>query len=609
MIYLKDDVRKTWVQRAAFGPKNIDYRSIHEPIELPFGSGIVGRVGKSGIAEVIADTSTDLDYVVDDAIRGSEMAVPILCDGEVIGVIDSEHSLQGFFQPSHLRIMQNIANICGQKIGRSIGEQKITEFAKFFELNPNPVARLSTSGEVLLSNKAAKRAFGQEFESGHQLKTQHPIRVALEQALEQAGSFHAKLELWNSWYQVSISRVHGKPFVNLYAVDVTDMQKARSRATEAERHKSEFLSVMSHEIRTPLNAILGLIELMREEQVSEKDRQAHLSYMEFAGRHLHGLLTDVLDLERLGSGNAEPHFTPFEPRELLARVMKGFENRARATKNELVQDIGNNVPQVLIGDVGWITQMMNNLVANALKFTNDGRVASCMRWERSQLVLVVEDTGGGIPEEELQRILEPFEQLRKDEINVSNDGVGLGLAITKRLIELHKGTFKVESTLGEGSTFTIELPLHVGVMNQPDDPSVEVEGKKARNVIPDEPVLIVDDNNLNILVAKRMISNWGYDVMTASNADEAEACMKEKRPFLVLLDIHMPGRDGFQAASDWKLESCEWRDIPLVGLTADAETHTRENALISGMDDVVVKPFNPPHLRSIVEHHAMQSTK
>ena len=85
--------------------------------------------------------------------------------------------------------------------------------------------------------------------------------------------------------------------------------------------------------------------------------------------------------------------------------------------------------------------------------------------------------------------------------------------------------------------------------------------------------------------------------------------MKEKRPFLVLLDIHMPGRDGFQAASDWKLESCEWRDIPLVGLTADAETHTRENALISGMDDVVVKPFNPPHLRSIVEHHAMQSTK
>ena len=122
VIYLKDAEHKAWVQKAAYGPKSIDYRALHEPMELKMGEGIVGRVGATGVAEIVADTSTDKDYVVDDARRASEMAVPILCDGEVIGVIDSEHSLKGFFQPHHLRIMQSIANICGQKIGRSMGE-------------------------------------------------------------------------------------------------------------------------------------------------------------------------------------------------------------------------------------------------------------------------------------------------------------------------------------------------------------------------------------------------------------------------------------------------------------------------------------------------------
>ena len=117
-------------------------------------------------------------------------------------------------------------------------------------------------------------------------------------------------------------------------------------------------------------------------------------------------------------------------------------------------------------------------------------------------------------------------------------------------------------------------------------------------MIPDAPVLIVDDNELNVLVARRMVANWGYEVITASNADEAEAQLAQARPFLVLLDIHMPGRDGFEAARDWKQPSSTWCQIPIVGLTADAESHTRMKALESGMDDVVVKPFNPPHLRA-----------
>ena len=131
--------------------------------------------------------------------------------------------------------------------------------------------------------------------------------------------------------------------------------------------------------------------------------------------------------------------------------------------------------------------------------------------------------------------------------------------------------------------------------------------RQASVAVPEAPVLIVDDNELNVLVARRMVEKWGYAVFTAADADEAEAQMRERRPFLVLLDIHMPGRDGFQATREWKGSESEWKDIPIVGLTADAETRTRKMALDAGMGDVVVKPFNPPHLRSVLEHWAGRS--
>ena len=599
VIYLRDHDRKVWVQKAAYGPKNVDYRAIHEPMELAFGQGIVGRVGQTGVAEIVADTASDGAYVVDDAVRGSEMAVPIRCDGEVIGVIDSEHTLPGFFQPFHLRVMQSVANICGQKIGRSLGEERIQEFAKFFQLNPNPVARIGVDGDILLSNEAACDVLGEECDRLGRLTSDHPLREWIGKAMVAAGPIQAQLQVGASWFQVAMAPVQDKPFLHMYAVDVTEVQLARTRAADAERHKSDFLSVMSHEIRTPLNAILGLIELMMREESGEEERLSHLSYMEFAGKHLKGLLTDVLDLERLDSGKAEPHVTPFAPRDVFKRVVNGFEKRAEATRNRLKLEVSDAVPDRVLADVGWLTQMANNLVANALKFTTEGSITCSVDWESEGMVFQVTDTGLGIADEDLGRILEPFEQARNAPVNVSNQGVGLGLAITKKLVTLHGGVMDVQSTLGEGTTFVIRLPLDVA------EDELELSANQVSSVgtvtIPTAPVLIVDDNELNVLVASRMVTNWGYEVLTASDVDEAEAQMKETLPFLVLLDIHMPGRDGFEAAQEWRASDRAWNALPIVGLTADAETRTRMRALDAGMNDVVVKPFNPPHLRSVIE--------
>ena len=172
-----------WVQKAAYGPKNVDYRAIHEPIDLGFGQGIVGRVGASGVAEIVHDTSKDPDYVVDDAVRGSELAVPILCDGEVIGVIDSEHTMPGFFKPFHLKVLQNVANICGQKVGRSLGEERLAEFARFSN-QPQSGDALGAGREGDAGERRFAEAFGPEVQEGERLTPKHPLWAALNEAMQ-----------------------------------------------------------------------------------------------------------------------------------------------------------------------------------------------------------------------------------------------------------------------------------------------------------------------------------------------------------------------------------------------------------------------------------------
>jgi signal transduction histidine kinase len=611
VIYLKDARRQVWVQKAAYGPKNVDYRAIHEPIDLGFGQGIVGRVGASGVAEIVHDTSKDPDYVVDDAVRGSELAVPILCDGEVIGVIDSEHTMPGFFKPFHLKVLQNVANICGQKVGRSLGEERLAEFARFFQINPNPVMRLGLEGKVMLANDASRAAFGPEVQEGERLTPKHALWASLAEAMQGQTVAHFQVDMDGRAYQVTASRVDDKPYCHVYAVEVTALEQARERAAAAEQHKSEFLSVMSHEIRTPLNAMLGLTDLLVQGNVPVEDQIAHLSCMQFAGKHLKGLLTDVLDLERLGSDKAQPKAVKFESRGVLERVAEGFASRAEATGNTLTIHVADSVPKVLLGDVGWLVQILNNLLANALKFTTEGDVRCDVTWEAtSGLRLAVRDTGAGIPKADLERILLPFEQCAKEELRAANEGVGLGLAITKRLIELQQGEFEVESTLGEGSTFVVHLPLGVPEGDEgwwsPDqgEHGQTKPSKPPKPPKPDAPVLVVDDNELNVLVARRMLEHWGYAVLVASSADEAEAQMAKTLPFLILLDVHMPDRSGDEAARAWRSSDQPWASLPIIALTADAEMGTRERAQRAGMNDVVVKPFNPAHLRSLVELYA-----
>ena len=312
-------------------------------------------------------------------------------------------------------------------------------------------------------------------------------------------------------------------------------------------------------------------------------------------------MTDVLDLERLDSGKAEPHLSPFKPQDFFKRVVNGFQNRAESTGNHLLLTLDDAMPEVLMDVDGSLNAEQPHCQCPQVHI----RGKSCtIEWHGGELQMRVSDTGTGISPEDLERILEPFEQAHTVDVNVTNQGVGLGLAITKRLVGLHGGHMEVSSVMGRGTTFVITLNLKEGEIKEAPVAN-DADGTPA--VIPKAPVLIVDDNDLNILVAQRMLSNWGYAVVTAKDSDEAEVMLRETAPFMVLLDIHMPGRNGFEAARDWREADQGWSELPIVGLTADAENRTRTTALESGMNDVVVKPFNPPHMRSILERYALVS--
>ena len=598
VIYMLDEQNNQWIQKAAYGPKNINYRQIHEPVTLGLTEGIVGAVGLSGQAEIIPDVRKDTRYVLDDEQRLSEMAVPIVCDGKVIGVIDSEHSEADFYTRDHLKIIQNVANICGQKLGRSLSEQKTLEFIQVYEQNPDPVMRVDKNGVVVMTSDSAKAHFGRIALQGEQVKI--PDLLALVESTVASGKAEvASIRSGSRIYQVHALPKPDKTLVDIYATDVTDLERSRIRAEKAERAKADFLSVMSHEIRTPLNAILGINELMLREDL-EDDQMRQLKYMRYSGKHLLGLVNNILNLETLDRADVERKTSNFNLTSLLTDLAESLRPRIEEGGCKLTLNLTNEGHAWVQGDRHWVAQMVSNLLDNARKFTKKGTVtlsAKALPGTDSWMI-EVEDTGIGIAENHLQRIMDPFEQILNNPKNTSPDqGTGLGLAIVKRLAALHGGTLSVHSTEGIGSKFTLELELPKGTPearpSAPSNTSGPAKGPVKGDSDPREvKVLVVDDNPINLMVAKKLIQQLGHEVVTAEDGLLAIQAWQNEQPEMIFMDLQMPQMDGLDATREIrKIIADEGRpSIGIVALTADAEPSTKKDALDAGLDDVLVKP-------------------
>lgn len=395
-------------------------------------------------------------------------------------------------------------------------------------------------------------------------------------------------------------------FIMYFTIENPDMKmieqisEARDQAERANRAKSDFLSSMSHEIRTPLNAIVGLSEDMQARGNCPDDMKDDLTDVVAASRTLLEIVGNIMDISKIESEKMEITNIPYKFKEEIESLARVTGSRIGDKPIEYKINIAEDIPYELIGDKGHVKEVINNLLSNSIKYTDKGFIelnARCInKGDKCLLIISVKDTGRGIKASDISKLFNKFERLDAEK-NSTTEGTGLGLAITKKLVELMNGKINVESRYGVGSIFMVQIPQKISKMTKPltEDEllnTVELDLKKKDLNYGDKRILIVDDNPLNIKVAKRNILPLGF--MSIDEASNGQECLDKIRQGykydLILMDIMMPIMSGETALAE--LKKIPDFNTPVIALTADAIAGAEEKYRSQGFTDYVSKPFS-----------------
>ncbi len=381
-----------------------------------------------------------------------------------------------------------------------------------------------------------------------------------------------------------------------------ELEVAKDKAEKASQARAEFLSTVSHELRTPLNAINGITHLLLQEN-PKKSQIDYLSSLKFSGDYLTKFINEILEINKIESHNLELEQIPFHLKQLLVNIKHSLKELAIVNNNEFSLEINEKIPDYLIGDPTKLSQIILNLINNALKFTSDGVIYVRVNLEkienkRAFISFEITDTGIGIPEDKLESVFDSFSQ-GSTEVNRKYGGTGLGLTIVKKLTETLGGKIQLQSKINQGSTFSFSLSFLVA-----EKPTQQIEHDNGDQtaLLAHKKILLVEDNKINQMITRKMLHNKQITCEVIDNGEEAIELMRFSKFDMVLMDVHLPGINGTVATQTIREFDTT---TPIIALTAISLHENRDMLLSFGMNDVITKPFIPAQFYNTIAAHLL----
>jgi PAS domain S-box-containing protein len=624
-----------------------------ESIFLGCNQNFATAAGKALPSEIIGKSDYDMPWRTEAALFQSDDRQVIEAGLEKLGIIESQTQVDG----SVIWIETNKAplrNLQGEIVGvlgifqditdRKLAEEALAESEAFnrqlVEEFPIGLVSCRMDGQLVFVNTAFAKLLGRTVEDTLSLTYWDitPSKYAEQEAaqlqqIQTQGRYgpYEKEYIHKDGHLVPVLLSglmilqNGEFLIWSSVQDISDRKKAEAQLqlannelTRATRLKDEFLANMSHELRTPLNSILGMTEILQEEifgSINERQLKS-LQTIEHSSNHLLALINDILDVAKIESGQVTLDLSPTGIESLCKSSLSFIKQQALTKRIQLSLRVPKNLPEILL-DERRIRQVLINLLNNAVKFTLEGGTITL---EVSQVKLnedtinaaapsyvkiAVIDTGIGISAENIQKLFQPFIQI-DSALNRQYTGTGLGLALVKRIVELHGGNVELTSELGVGSSFAIHLPLNIG------SPDLEVQtvytmseqslnNQSQTDSLSSPPlILLAEDNEANIGTFSSYLNAKGYRLVFARNGQQAVDLTKEHHPNLILMDIQMPVMDGLTAIKQIRLDS-NLVDIPIIALTALAMAGDREKCLDAGANEYLTKPVKLKQLSICIQ--------
>jgi signal transduction histidine kinase/CheY-like chemotaxis protein len=488
----------------------------------------------------------------------------------------------------------------------------VDETSQFVEISHDRISRVSAMGVaagaslfvfLFLANTAIVSLVSKRLRSGLERLTTGATQIGSGNLLHRI-SLQGRDELDDlaeTFNTMAESLKQAQEELKKLALELEDRVRERTFELEqANRAKDEFLANMSHEVRTPVGEVIGMTDTLLQQEVPFPVRK-DLEVVRNSSKTIMALLNDLLDLSRIEQGKLELHQRPFDIREVMASLVRTFEMQARDKGIAFETTIAEDVPGIVVCDPDRLGQVLKNLLSNALKFTETGSIRVQVHLDKAtehlaKIRFTVSDTGIGIPKEKIDEVFLTFTQLDTS-YSKKFAGAGLGLAISKRLVELMGGEISVQSEVGKGVTFTFTVVFDKAVEAKQGE---ELQPAMALSDLPPLKILLAEDNAVNRLFLRRALIQAGHWVEEVENGKEVLERVGQNNFNLILMDIQMPDMDGLEATRRIRSGGYGKKGVPIVAITAYAMKGDREKFLAEGMDGYVTKPVEFGELARVI---------